>query len=143
MRGMGSRCKYRGSFTCWLACHSPPAVWPGSDWYWSVARGLGTPGLQNLLSRAYKSSHTLFLQPSPISCYTHVLPASLWSPVSPAHFSCFPPPYLCPYCALCTADLLEPLPIFESSFGNRFWCTQGCLPPGADPQSRSMMLSLV
>lgn len=73
---------------------------------------------------------------SPISCYTHVLPARLGSPVSPAHFSSFPPPSLCPYCALCTADLLEPLQMFESSFGNRSWCTQGCLPTGADPQSK-------
>ena len=33
-----------------ITCHSSPAVWPSfrqvTDWYWSVARGLGTPTLR-------------------------------------------------------------------------------------------------
>ena len=37
-----------------LTHHAPPAVWPGSlqaaDPDWSAARGLGTPGLENLNS---------------------------------------------------------------------------------------------
>lgn len=54
---------------------------------------------------------------SPTSCYTHILPSSLWSPVSPAHFSCSPSPRLCPCWVPCTADFLGPLWILNPPSG--------------------------